>query len=500
MNKFMKRKKISPNLQMKIRQYLRFIWQEELTQNVEFENAIIEKLSRSLKEELFLEANGSILNKYSMFFANFSEKMLRSLMHKMKEVRFNPEDQIFSQNSPDDCEIYFILKGKVEIFLELAQRTGKNSRQPLQNIKEGEVFGELSFFTGLPRSASAKSKDFCSMIFIKREDFLNILQKFPEDYEKYCLIRDQISTEKNFNSINASCYSCKAFDHLIKDCPLFHFIPKFQKPILKTLENSRKKFERKRMKTPNPKKLISPLQIVSQKFRLKSHFFKKQFKLMMIQPSDEADEKEIEEEKESLSLEKYESFITNSHYFDENSPINRNHHQNIMFSPEQKSNLENDFEPIFEKRKERSSKLVFDNYENEKSENSLIDSFDKMGQFKMYCPNFNFRHFVFNYARKKSDDQKNERINIFQAYFSRKTPNLLSMATSNLQGIQSHVRKSYKEGGSNIFSENQLNYDYFGKKQKYDFYDLVYEVLTNHDLRKKLSMIRTMKGKKKVHN
>ena len=52
----MRRKKITPNLQMKIRQYLRVIWQEELTQNVEFENSTIEKLSKSLKEELFLEA------------------------------------------------------------------------------------------------------------------------------------------------------------------------------------------------------------------------------------------------------------------------------------------------------------------------------------------------------------------------------------------------------------------------------------------------------------
>jgi hypothetical protein len=92
----MERKKISLNLQMKIREYLRFIWKEEYTQNKKIEEKIIDTLSRSLKEELFLEAHGSFLNKYPMFFANFSDNTLRQLMYKMQEIRVTPEDVIFS--------------------------------------------------------------------------------------------------------------------------------------------------------------------------------------------------------------------------------------------------------------------------------------------------------------------------------------------------------------------------------------------------------------------
>lgn len=40
----MNRKKITPNLQMKVRQYLKFIWQEELTQDSQMEEAILGKL------------------------------------------------------------------------------------------------------------------------------------------------------------------------------------------------------------------------------------------------------------------------------------------------------------------------------------------------------------------------------------------------------------------------------------------------------------------------
>ena len=80
---------------MKIREYLRFIWQEEMTQNVETENQIIDKLSKSLKSELIFESYGQLLKNSPLFFANFSEKLLGELMYEIKEVRNIPEDSIF---------------------------------------------------------------------------------------------------------------------------------------------------------------------------------------------------------------------------------------------------------------------------------------------------------------------------------------------------------------------------------------------------------------------
>lgn len=94
-NKYMDKKKVSYNLQMKIREYLRFIWREESTQNVEIETEIINKLSKSLKSELIYESYGKILRNSPLFFANFSEKFLSELMYEITEVRNIPEDFIF---------------------------------------------------------------------------------------------------------------------------------------------------------------------------------------------------------------------------------------------------------------------------------------------------------------------------------------------------------------------------------------------------------------------
>lgn len=95
-NKYMEKKNIDYNLQMKIREYLRFLWQEEMTQNADIENEIINKLSNSLKSELIFESYGQVLKKSPLFFANFSEKFLGELMYEIKEVRNIPEDSIFN--------------------------------------------------------------------------------------------------------------------------------------------------------------------------------------------------------------------------------------------------------------------------------------------------------------------------------------------------------------------------------------------------------------------
>lgn len=111
-DKFMHRKSIDRNLQMKIREYFRFIWQEEFTQYSEKETDIINKLSKSLKEELYIEAHGPLLNKFPLFFANFTENTLKSLVFKVKEIRYSPEDIIYAVFLLNINKFYFYFKGK----------------------------------------------------------------------------------------------------------------------------------------------------------------------------------------------------------------------------------------------------------------------------------------------------------------------------------------------------------------------------------------------------
>ena len=196
-NQFMNRKGIYQDLQMRIRAYLKFIWQEENTQNLEDEQKIIGLLSCSLKEELLIEAYGSILKKFPMFFANFTEKSLRKVVSIIKDIKLFPEECVFSENDEDDLAIYFIMKGKVELCTE--------SGIMVKELGVGEHFGEIGFFSGKARSLSAKSMDFTTLFSINRKEFREVLIKNSDDFEKFCMIQDQIVFYENYFTLKIRC-------------------------------------------------------------------------------------------------------------------------------------------------------------------------------------------------------------------------------------------------------------------------------------------------------
>ena len=50
-------------------------------------------------------------------------------------------------------------------------------------LTKGEAIGYYSFFTGISESYKIKSIDFSKLLIIKRENFLELLKEFPDDYE-----------------------------------------------------------------------------------------------------------------------------------------------------------------------------------------------------------------------------------------------------------------------------------------------------------------------------
>ena len=80
LNGYMRRKKIHLKLRTKIRNFLEYVWHEDQVDNEEAANEIMKKLSRSLREELLLNANGVLLKNFKIFHRNFSEESLRKMV------------------------------------------------------------------------------------------------------------------------------------------------------------------------------------------------------------------------------------------------------------------------------------------------------------------------------------------------------------------------------------------------------------------------------------
>ncbi len=59
-------------------------------------------------------------------------------------------------------------------------------------LKEGGSFGHQGFFKGDFQEVGIRSKTFCTIYKIEREDFLKVLKNYPEQYEKFQMIKEQL--------------------------------------------------------------------------------------------------------------------------------------------------------------------------------------------------------------------------------------------------------------------------------------------------------------------
>lgn len=69
----------------------------------------------------------------------------------VEEQTFTSEEFIFKENEYEKLDFYYIIKGSVLVL----QNVGKRD-MPMTNvytIKAGNTFGEIEFFSGLPRNS-----------------------------------------------------------------------------------------------------------------------------------------------------------------------------------------------------------------------------------------------------------------------------------------------------------------------------------------------------------
>lgn len=219
-NGYMKQKNISFDLRVRIRKYFEYIWKEERIHNEEETHDIINKLSKTLKDELLFQGNGTILKKIPLFNKNFSQDTLRKLVYEMKELSFTPGDIIYAPQEVDDNSLFIVRKGEVELYVPTPKFLDPITI--VRSVKQGEVFGEISFFANKERECFARSSTFTSLYLIRQSDFLNIIINNSEDYQTYCAIKDNINLNEEYKRLFIRCFSCKSKEHTSLNCPLLH--------------------------------------------------------------------------------------------------------------------------------------------------------------------------------------------------------------------------------------------------------------------------------------
>ncbi|KAL4493292.1 hypothetical protein ABPG73_007099 [Tetrahymena malaccensis] len=226
--RYLIRKNVNASLQSRVRHYLRFLAKEQKDRNQQSENQILQILSNKLRNEIVVEINTRIIKNNAIFSANFSSQILRKLVFIMEEVIISPNEVIFEEGDYEDQSVYFIESGKIEIYqtpptnqatMNLNQ---KYKTHTLQVLSKDNIFGEISFFSGLARNASARSINLSTLYRISRTSFINLISENAEDFERFKMMEEQIKIQKDNTILYLECYACKCIGHLAKDCPRVH--------------------------------------------------------------------------------------------------------------------------------------------------------------------------------------------------------------------------------------------------------------------------------------
>ncbi|EAR97551.2 cyclic nucleotide-binding domain protein (macronuclear) [Tetrahymena thermophila SB210] len=276
-NGYMRKKKIPINLQTQIRHYLQYYWNESLSEQVQKEQSLVDQLSNTLKENLKIEANRSLIQESAFFKAMFSENTLNKLAQASIEQRCHPEEVIYNQGDSDDCSIYFIEKGSVQCYYFPFEQNDHTKQ--IINLNSNQFFGEIEFITGQPRNQHVRSLKFSTLIKISRDTFIQIVKENEQDYQKFCMIRDDILLNQNYSSVHTKCsYCCYSkeslawdFQHFEKDCPLFHFNPDKKKLMYKFIQDplilDRQAFNRKQQTKLKLFRHLRNIQLQQQRFQ-----------------------------------------------------------------------------------------------------------------------------------------------------------------------------------------------------------------------------------------
>ena len=107
-------------------------------------------------------------------FSNLEQRELELLAPRLKPVSFSRNATIFLKGDPGDS-LYIIRQGRVKIGL-----INSEGKDLIINIYgEGEVFGEMSLFDGLARSATATAMVKVEALQLSRADFAAALAALP---------------------------------------------------------------------------------------------------------------------------------------------------------------------------------------------------------------------------------------------------------------------------------------------------------------------------------
>lgn len=102
-------------------------------------------------------------------FEGLSKKELTELARRVEEVEFRPGEHLLVAGEQADAA-YVILDGRATV-----RRRGRK----IAEVTKGDVVGEMSLVTDLPRNAGVRAETFVPALRVRKAEFDSIMDDFP---------------------------------------------------------------------------------------------------------------------------------------------------------------------------------------------------------------------------------------------------------------------------------------------------------------------------------
>ncbi|CAI2365539.1 unnamed protein product [Moneuplotes crassus] len=180
---------IPDNLAYELRNFYKtYLREKELKRTVKIDT-IMKKLPKTLKLEVLLFVHKDNLTKIP-FFMHREEEFYEVLLPHLETLYFEPNEVIYKEGSRS-LECYILIKGRIRN--ELTQ----------EEVNIGEMFGFTDMIYERNRletyqSEETQGKERIEVLYLKRDEFLDLLKTFPEIHEEIKMManeRNQIVQE-----------------------------------------------------------------------------------------------------------------------------------------------------------------------------------------------------------------------------------------------------------------------------------------------------------------
>eukprot|EP00347_Sterkiella_histriomuscorum_P022573 403337973 len=174
-NTAMKNMKLPEDLQRKVQDFMMYTqsnldYQKQLDM---FLNMISPSLRLQVTQHIFLIA----ISKNIIFKGN--QELIRFVVHNIITLLYLPEDIIIRQDTKAH-HIFFLAQGTCEVWV----RDQFRRETFVRNLLQGMLFGEVALIAQVKRTASVKSKNYCTLAALNDENFYEMCHQFPDIFFK----------------------------------------------------------------------------------------------------------------------------------------------------------------------------------------------------------------------------------------------------------------------------------------------------------------------------